>query len=39
MIDKAVTIKKDKVTVILGQIEQHTLTHVERSLAVFLGIV
>lgn len=39
MIDKALTVKRDKVGPAIGQIEPSTLVEVERSLAVFLGIV
>ena len=39
MIDKALTVKRDKVGPAIGHIEPGTLVEVERSLAVFLGIV
>ena len=38
MIDKALTIKRDKVGIVFGQIEPDKLIEVERCLAVFLGI-
>ena len=38
MIDKALTIKRDKVGAPFGQIEPDKLIEVERCLAVFLGI-
>ncbi len=38
MIDKALTIKRDKVGAPFGQIEPDKLIEVERFLAVFLGI-
>jgi mRNA interferase MazF len=38
MIDKALTIKRDKVRAPFGQIESDKLIEVERCLAVFLGI-
>ncbi|MFM2005467.1 MAG: hypothetical protein RLZZ09_1122 [Pseudomonadota bacterium] len=39
MIDKALTVKRDKVGAVFGHIEPETLIEVERCLAVFLGIV
>lgn len=39
MVDKAVTVKRDKVGPAFGRIEAETLVEVERCLAVFLGIV
>jgi mRNA interferase MazF len=39
MIDKALTVKRDKVGPAFGHIEPDTLVEVERCLAVFLGIV
>ena len=39
MIDKALTVKRDKVGAVFGHIEPETLIVVERCLAVFLGIV
>ena len=39
MIDKALTVKRDKVGAVFGHIEPDTLIEVERCLAVFLGIV
>lgn len=38
MIDKTVTLKRDKVGSTFGRIDPHTLVEVERCLAVFLGI-
>jgi len=38
MIDKVLTIKRDKVGIVFGQIEPDKLIEVERCLAVFLGI-
>jgi mRNA interferase MazF len=38
MIDKTVTLKRDKVGNVFGQIDASVLVAVERSLAVFLGI-
>jgi len=38
MIDKALTIKRDNVGIVFGQIEPDKLIEVERCLAVFLGI-
>lgn len=39
MIDKALTVRRDKVGAVFGHIEPDTLIEVERCLAVFLGIV
>ena len=39
MIDKALTVKRDKLGPVFGHIEPATLIEVERCLAVFLGIV
>ena len=39
MVDKAMTVKRDKVGPAFGRIEAETLVEVERCLAVFLGIV
>jgi mRNA interferase MazF len=39
MVDKAVTVKRDKVGPAFGRIKAETLVEVERCLAVFLGIV
>ena len=38
MVDKAMTVKRDKVGAAFGQIDSDALTQVERCLAVFLGI-
>ena len=38
MIDKAVTVKRDKLGQAFGHIDANTLVEVERCLAVFLGI-
>ena len=38
MIDKALTIKRDKIGQTIGRIDSNTLVEVERCLAVFLGI-
>ena len=38
MVDKAMTVKRDKVGLAFGHIEAETLVEVERCLAVFLGI-
>ncbi len=38
MVDKAMTIKRDKVGPAFGHIDANTLVEVERCLAVFLGI-
>jgi mRNA interferase MazF len=39
MLDKAMTVKRDKVGSVFGRIDTDTLVKVERCLAVFLGIV
>jgi mRNA interferase MazF len=38
MVDKAITVKRDKVGPTFGRIDAETLLEVERCLAVFLGI-
>ena len=38
MVDKAVTLRRDKLGLAFGRIEAETLLEVERCLAVFLGI-
>jgi mRNA interferase MazF len=38
MVDKAITVKRDKAGKRIGRIEADTLVEVERCLAVFLGI-
>jgi mRNA interferase MazF len=38
MVDKAMTVKRDKVGPAFGRIDQDALVEVERCLAVFLGI-
>ncbi|MGD9582511.1 MAG: type II toxin-antitoxin system PemK/MazF family toxin [Lysobacterales bacterium] len=38
MIDKAVTVRRDKLGQVMGRIDANTLVEVERCLAVFLGI-
>lgn len=38
MVDKAVTVRRDKLGAAFGRIEPETLVEVERCLAVFLGI-
>ena len=38
MIDKALTVKRDKVGEIIGRVDPDALIEVERCLAVFLGI-
>jgi len=38
MLDKAITIKREKIGPVFGQIEAEPLLKVERCLAVFLGI-
>lgn len=38
MVDKALTVRRDKLGPAFGRIEADTLIEVERSLAVFLGI-
>ena len=39
MVDKAMTIKRERVGPVFGRIEPDTLIEVERCLAIFLGIV
>jgi mRNA interferase MazF len=39
MIDKAMTVKRDKVGAAFGRLDANTMVQVERCLAVFLGIV
>jgi len=39
MVDKTITVKRDKVGSIFGRIDQDVLVEIERCLAVFLGIV
>lgn len=39
MVDKAMTVKRDKVGPAFGRIDANALVEVERCLAVFLGIV
>jgi len=39
MVDKAMTVKRDKVGSAFGRIDANTLVEVERCLAVFLGVV
>jgi mRNA interferase MazF len=38
MIDKAVTVRRDKIGTVFGRIDDAVLAEVERRLAVFLGI-
>jgi mRNA interferase MazF len=38
MVDKAITVKRDKIGKRIGQLDADTLVEVERCLAVFLGI-
>jgi len=38
MVDKIVTVRRDKVGQVIGRIDATTLTTIERCLAVFLGI-
>ncbi len=38
MIDKAITVKRDKMGQTIGRIDANTMVEVERCLAVFLGI-
>lgn len=38
MVDKSMTIRRDKLGQVFGQIDADTMLEVERSLAVFLGI-
>ncbi|NVZ10245.1 type II toxin-antitoxin system PemK/MazF family toxin [Allochromatium humboldtianum] len=39
MLDKAVTVKRDKIGAAFGRIDANAMVEVERCLAVFLGIV
>jgi mRNA interferase MazF len=39
MVDKAMTVKRDKVGPAFGRIDADTIVEIERCLAVFLGIV
>jgi len=39
MIDKAMSVKRDKLGLVIGRLEDETLLAVTRSLAVFLGLV
>lgn len=39
MVDKAITVRRDKVGDIVGHLERETMLVIERCLAVFLGIV
>jgi mRNA interferase MazF len=39
MVDKAMTVARDKVDEPFGQLEPETLVEVDRCLALFLGIV
>lgn len=38
MLDKAVTVRRDKIGAVFGRIDANTMVEVERCLAVFLGI-
>ena len=38
MVDKAITVKRDKIGPVLGRIDADVMVQVERCLAVFLGI-
>jgi mRNA interferase MazF len=38
MIDKVMTIKREKLGIVLGSIDTHEMLQVERCLAVFMGI-
>ena len=38
MIDKTMTVKREKIGPVFGRIDPNTLVEVERCLAVFLGI-
>ncbi|MFZ5533419.1 MAG: type II toxin-antitoxin system PemK/MazF family toxin [Pseudomonadota bacterium] len=38
MVDKAMTVKRDKIGAPFGRIDENAMIEVERSLAVFLGI-
>ena len=39
MVDKAMTVKRDKIGQVFGRIDVDVMVEVERCLAVFLGIV
>jgi mRNA interferase MazF len=39
MVDKAITVKREKIGPVLGRIDADLLVRVERALAMFLGIV
>ena len=39
MVDKAMTIRRDKIGMVIGQVEVNVMVKVELCLAVFLGIV
>jgi len=38
MLDKAVTVRRDKIGAVFGRIDANTMVEVDRCLAVFLGI-
>jgi mRNA interferase MazF len=38
MVDKAMTVKRDKVASVFGRVQAQTMVEIERCLAVFLGI-
>ena len=38
MVDKPITIRKDKIGTVVGHLEAENMVVVERSLALFLGI-
>jgi mRNA interferase MazF len=38
IVDKIMTVKRDKVGAVMGRIDAHTLIEIERFLAIFLGI-
>ena len=38
MVDKAVTVRRDRIGRVFGHVEPNTMLEVDRSLAVFLGI-
>jgi mRNA interferase MazF len=38
MIDKTITVKREKLGPAFGQIDSHSMTQIERCLAIFLGI-
>ena len=38
MVDKAITLRRDRIGQVIGQVEGEVLSSVERCLAVFLGI-